>query len=89
VHLDDCTLADGPLRVVPGSHLNGVVSPHAAVQARAREVACVVQCGAALVMRPLLLHSSPKARGSSLRRVLHFLFGPREVPYGLSWQSAA
>jgi ectoine hydroxylase-related dioxygenase (phytanoyl-CoA dioxygenase family) len=89
VHLDDCNLADGPLRVVPASHLNGVVPAQAAAQARAREVACVAHFGTALIMRPLLLHSSSKARGSSLRRVLHFLFGPREVPYGLSWQSAA
>jgi len=88
VHLDNCASTDGPLRVVPRSHLNGIVPAQAAVQARVREVACVAERGAALVMRPLLLHSSSKATGSSLRRVLHFLFGPRELPYGLSWQSA-
>ena len=88
VHLDDCSNADGPLRVVPGSHLSGIVSPHAAIHARSREFACVAERGAALAIRPLLLHSSSKASGSSLRRVLHFLFGPPALPYGLSWQSA-
>jgi hypothetical protein len=39
-------------------------------------------------MRPLLLHASSKASGSSLRRVLHFLFGPRDLPHGLRWQHA-
>jgi hypothetical protein len=44
--------------------------------------------GDALVLRPLLLHSSSKASGSGMRRVLHFLFGPPELPYGLRWQHA-
>jgi ectoine hydroxylase-related dioxygenase (phytanoyl-CoA dioxygenase family) len=88
VHLDDCASTDGPLRVVPGSHLSGVIPPQVAVEARSREVVCVAERGAALAMRPLLLHSSSKASGRSLRRVLHFLFGPPELPYGLSWQSA-
>jgi ectoine hydroxylase-related dioxygenase (phytanoyl-CoA dioxygenase family) len=88
VHLDHCATADGPLRVVPGSHLSGIVPSHVAAEARSREVVCAAERGSALAMRPLLLHSSSKASGSSLRRVLHFLFGPQELPYGLSWQSA-
>jgi len=88
VHLDHCATTDGPLRVVPGSHLSGIVPSHVAVAARSREVVCAAERGSALAIRPLLLHSSSKANGSSLRRVLHFLFGPPELPYGLSWQSA-
>jgi hypothetical protein len=40
-------------------------------------------------MSPLLLHSSSKATGASLRRVLHLLFGPPELPFGLAWHDAA
>jgi hypothetical protein len=43
----------------------------------------------ALVMRPLALHTSSKATGTSRRRVLHFVFGPAELPYGLQWEHAA
>jgi hypothetical protein len=36
----------------------------------------------------LLLHASSKAGAASAsrRRVLHFLFGPRELPRGLRWR---
>jgi hypothetical protein len=32
------------------------------------------------------LHASSKATGTSRRRVLHFVFGPRALPYGLEWE---
>jgi hypothetical protein len=81
---------DGALRIVPGSHLHGRLSTQAASAARERggEISCPVAPGAALVMRPLLLHASAKASGSSRRRVLHYLFGPRELPYQLQWRHA-
>ena len=88
VHLDPCKDDDGPLRVVPGSHLRGLIGPEEAVRARAAEVACLTEQGDALVMRPLLLHASSKATGTSLRRVLHFRFGPPVLPYGLRWRHA-
>jgi hypothetical protein len=88
IHLDDCGAHDGLLRVVPGSHRAGVVAPQDAIAARAREVPCAVPQGDALVMRPLLLHSSSKTSGSGLRRVLHFLFGPAPLPLGLRWKQA-
>ncbi|WP_436303123.1 phytanoyl-CoA dioxygenase family protein [Variovorax sp. LjRoot290] len=90
VHLDACTADDGPLRVVPGSHLHGRIEPNVAVLTRnaATEMRCQAEQGAALVMRPLLLHASSKAAGKSRRRVLHFVFGPRSLPHGLRWQYA-
>jgi hypothetical protein len=90
LHLDDCGPEDGPLRVVPGSHAMGVIDSAQAVQMRGDrgELACPAAQGAALVMRPLLLHASSKATGSSRRRVLHFLFGPAQLPYGLAWAAA-
>lgn len=90
VHIDACGAGDGPLRVVPGSHLRGKISPEAAALARQSqtEVSCMAERGAAMVMRPLLLHASSRSRGSGRRRVLHFLFGPRILPFGLRWQQA-
>lgn len=90
VHLDPCLDADGPLQCMPGTHRHGRIAADDA--ARYREtgtlVACPMECGDALVMRPLVLHASSKADGSSQRRVLHFVFGPRELPFGLAWRHA-
>lgn len=86
LHLDDCGAENGPLLVVPGSHRSGIVS--APVRADTQRVACVAPRGAALAMRPLLLHSSNKTRGTAARRILHFLFGPSELPFGLEWHHA-
>ncbi len=87
VHLDDCTGRDGPLLVVPGSHRAGRVSDEVARAARRTTSlrACPVDRGGAMLMRPLLLHASAKASGTSRRRVLHFLLGPRDLPSGLRW----
>ncbi|SHH00180.1 phytanoyl-CoA dioxygenase family protein [Massilia sp. CF038] len=87
VHLDDCAEQDGPLRVVPGSHLGGLMGSADAIAAReARgEVSCTAKAGDVLVLRPLLLHASSKGSGNSRRRVLHFVFGPPALPHGLQW----
>lgn len=87
IHLDACTESDGPLQVVPGSHQLGVLAAEDALAARnARDlVTCAAEAGDALVMRPLLLHASSKASGSSMRRVLHFLFGPPKLPHRIEW----
>jgi ectoine hydroxylase-related dioxygenase (phytanoyl-CoA dioxygenase family) len=87
VHLDDCGVDAGPLRVVPGSHRAGRLGD---AEARALrdlhgEVTCTAARGDALAMRPLLLHASSRARAPVRRRVLHFLFGPARLPHGLVW----
>lgn len=90
VHLDPCGADDGPLRAVPGSHRHGVLTDTRAHEMRAEfgEEVCLAVQGAVLAMRPLLLHASSKGSGSSRRRVLHVLFGPRQLPYGLDWDVA-
>jgi ectoine hydroxylase-related dioxygenase (phytanoyl-CoA dioxygenase family) len=73
VHLDASTSENGPLRVIPGSHAKGLLEDDE-VFARARrgdDVACLVDRGGVLAMRPLLIHASSKARGDEPRRVLH------------------
>lgn len=91
VHLDPCGPDDGPLLVIPGTHRQGLIAPQAAVAARREQktpTPCVLARGDVLLTRPLLLHASSKAGAASAsrRRVLHFLFGPRELPGGLRWR---
>jgi hypothetical protein len=90
VHLDPCQDEDGPLHVVPGSHALGILTPNESMAARVElgSKACIAGVGDALVMRPLVLHASSKASGASHRRVLHFVFGPRELPHGVRWKHA-
>lgn len=67
------------------------VSVRAALQLDAvavGEVSCLVNRGDALLLRPLLLHTSAKSSSRHHRRVLHFLFGPASIGYGLQWRYA-
>lgn len=38
-----------------------------------------------MVMKPLLLHASHKVFVDRPRRVLHFVYGPSNLPHGLRW----
>lgn len=90
VHIDDCTPANGALRVVPGSHAHGRVDQTKAqhLSQQHGETLVPVGQGGALVMRPLILHASSKAITPAPRRVLHFVFGPPRLPLGLEWRWA-
>ena len=73
VHLDASTNENGPLRVIPDSHRSGILMDEEIAQ-RVRtipSIECPVSQGGVLAMRPLLIHSSPKAHGAAPRRVLH------------------
>lgn len=87
LHLDDCGTEDGALRVVAGSHRYGRLDRARIVALREQlgETVCAVSKGGLLLMRPLLLHASSKLTGPRARRVLHFLLGPRDLPFGLEW----
>lgn len=88
LHLDDCTEANGALRVIPGSHQSGRLRDAEIEIWRAQyeSLVCEVASGGALLMRPLLLHSSGKATtAASRRRVLHLEFAACELPEPLAW----
>ncbi len=84
IHLDDCDASNGALKVIPGSHNNGIVRP--ATIDPAREVLCSVKAGGVMIMRPLLMHAS--GRSNSLarqRRVIHIECANQALPYGMQW----
>lgn len=73
VHLDASTKDNGPLRVVPHSHVLGVLTDDeiGSVVKKRGIVECLVPKGGILTMSPLIIHSSSKARIDAPRRVLH------------------
>ena len=73
LHIDDSGPDNGPLRVLPGTHMRGVMSDGEVAQlARdAQFVDCVSPAGGVVAMRPLLVHASSKAETDRRRRVLH------------------
>lgn len=87
LHLDDCGVDNGPLRVIPGSHTLGAIDPAAIPDVRRRlpEFTCTVPAGGAVLMRPLLLHASSPAERPGHRRVIHLEFAAAELPGGLEW----
>jgi Phytanoyl-CoA dioxygenase (PhyH) len=87
LHLDECTVENGALRVIAGSHRHGRLSSAGIERLRERseEVICEVPRGGALVMRPLLLHASSVARVPGHRRVIHLEYAADPLPDDLAW----
>ena len=88
--VDDNGPANGSLRVVPRSHRLGRTAGGDCIARRRElgEIECHVPRGGAVLMKPLLLHASSKATGSQTRRILHFVYGPKKLPFGLEWAHA-
>jgi hypothetical protein len=91
LHLDDADEFNGALRVLPGSHRFGRLSPKQIEELRCDtdEVVCKAAAGDALLMRPLLLHASSRSQSDRPRRVLHIEYAAFQLPAGLTWHEAA
>jgi hypothetical protein len=87
IHLDDSEASNGALRVLPGTHRYGRLDSRQIQYWRQhrRPVTCSIRSGGAMVMKPLLLHSSMTAVNPRHRRVLHFEYSSVDLPGGLKW----
>lgn len=86
LHLDESGPDNGPLRVIAGSHKQGRLSAEqVACLKKETAVTCCVPKGGALLMRPMLLHSSSTCVILEPRRVIHLEFAATELPLGLEW----
>lgn len=83
LHLDDMTDANGPLKVLPGSHRSGKAN----TSSDRAPMTILGQRGDVFAMRPLLSHCSNKSQTDRThRRVLHFEFaGIEQLPDGYAW----
>ncbi len=88
LHLDDCGLDNGALRVLPGSHLQRRLGAAAIdhVARNSEHVVCEAPAGGILLMNPLLLHASSPMERPGQRRVLHLEFAGFELPPPLQWR---
>ncbi|MCX5690829.1 MAG: phytanoyl-CoA dioxygenase family protein, partial [Planctomycetota bacterium] len=85
IHLDACGIDNGPLRVIPGSHRDGLLSDAAIAQLAAAGPVheCCVGVGGIVGMRPHTVHASRKATVPARRRVLHLECTAAALPAGL------
>ena len=84
IHLDDVTDENGPMSVIPGSHLTGKAM--GINEASAQKILC--RKGDVLLIRPLVAHNSlgGKLGNPNHRRILHLEFaGCNELPDGFEW----
>jgi ectoine hydroxylase-related dioxygenase (phytanoyl-CoA dioxygenase family) len=87
IHLDACDEANGALRVLPGTHLEGILRYDDTFSDREVVTCSVPECGA-MLMSPLLMHSSHRSSGGR-RRVIHLEFSNMELPKDIEWREKA
>lgn len=87
IHLDDCSIRNGALRVIKNSHNIGVINMKEWSQGQEEnEVICEINKGGILVMKPLILHSSRRVENCKNRRVIHLEFCDHEMSNKLDWK---
>jgi hypothetical protein len=87
IHLDDCDASNGALKVIPGSHKQGIL--RSASTSLESETLCSVKAGGVMIMRPLLMHASGKSISDKRRRVIHIECSNNLLPDGISWREYA
>ena len=88
VHLDDCDVNNGPLRVIPGSHCHGWLDEEIDDwKRRGPTQICTVDRGGVVSMCPLTLHASSASESVGHRRVIHIEYACDDLPGVLDWNN--
>lgn len=85
IHLDDATQENGAVKVIPKSHLNGVIQLTDKEINKEDEYVCTVSKGGIMLMKPLTLHASTRTTNKKRRRVLHIEFSNQNLENNLQW----
>ena len=86
IHLDDTHEQNGALKVIPGSHKQGFSDKEInTITANSNPTTCSIGSGGVHLMKPLILHSSPRATTQKKRRVIHLEFSSMELPGEMEW----
>ncbi len=86
IHLDNTNENNGALRVIPKSHLNGVIRKKLDIGTpAAKEQICKVEKGGIMLMKPLTFHASSRTTNAKRRRVIHLEFNKHQLKQPLKW----
>lgn len=90
IHLDACSVENGAIKFIPGSHAFGILEQTELARQRdnSESVPCPAERGDIVIMRPLILHSSSISKNPEHRRVLHIEYAGIDLPRGLEWAEA-
>lgn len=85
IHLDKTTKDNGALKVIPQSHLHGVLRPETLTNKKEKEVISEASPGDVMLMKPLTLHASDKTTNNTFRRIIHLEFSSLDLEHPLEW----
>ncbi len=85
IHLDKTDKNNGALKVIPKSHLNGIVRVDSKNWNTENEFICEVEKGGIMLMKPLTLHASNRTTNGKKRRVIHLEFNKHNLTKPLNW----
>ena len=85
IHLDKTDKNNGALKVIPKSHLNGIVRIDSKNWNAENEFVCEIEKGGAMLMKPLTLHASNRTTNGKKRRVIHLEFNKHNLTEPLTW----
>ena len=87
IALDSTDSNNGALKVIPRSHKSGILNQQEINQITQQQsaISCSLKAGDALIIHPLILHSSNKSISNNERRTIHLEYSSGEVNSGLDW----
>ncbi|MGG8495456.1 phytanoyl-CoA dioxygenase family protein [Tenacibaculum sp. TC6] len=85
IHLDKTDKNNGALKVIPKSHLNGIIRADSQDWILENEFICEIEKGGAMLMKPLTLHASNRTTNGKKRRVIHLEFNKHNLTNPLGW----
>ncbi|MCL7765457.1 phytanoyl-CoA dioxygenase family protein [Polaribacter sp. Z014] len=85
IHLDKTDKNNGALKVIPKSHLNGIILADSKNWNIENEFICEVEKGGVMLMKPLTLHASNRTTNGKKRRVIHLEFNKHKLTEPLAW----
>jgi len=85
IHFDDTDKYNGALKVIPKSHLNGIIRADSKGWEIENEIICDVKKGGVMLMKPLTLHASNRTTNKKPRRVIHLELNKNKLDKPLNW----
>jgi ectoine hydroxylase-related dioxygenase (phytanoyl-CoA dioxygenase family) len=87
LHLDKTGIDKGALQLIPKSHRQGILSQIQIDRLKdsSNSIICELNAGDALIMSPLILHSSSKSRSTKERAIIHLEYSAIDLPNNLTW----